>query len=374
MVARGRGVNSWRASGDRGRPPSNRKLRHNKRNNSIRRLMHDVHDTAETFRIRCDAGERIRHPARSFGMQQNGIRFVSGPGLADRLARTGDSGRLRGPVFPALSFRLQRVVAWGNSARFADEPIFVGAELPKVSLLPVDIHGPRRTAVIGIIPLDDHADPTIFGTFRLLAGIPRQRTGRLPTTVLEQTHPSTAPGQHAIDYPNPRQEGEKIAIFVSRWFDYGRRSRPRVAHRRPGLQRIGLAGGKHFLRRAGRMKACISIPDCSIRIGATQETMALPTIFPRPTCRRGDGIAGGKPSRRDAAADLRRALRLAAALLAHQSGKPVASGENHQKLWGTSIWSPGRSSISSDGLDRTALTSIMRTSLPRSRRTLRWSA
>lgn len=208
MLVRGHGVNRW-SSGD------------NQRNNPIVRLVHYVHDAAEAFRIRCDAGERVGHPARSLGMKKYGIRFVSGPGFADRLAWSGDSRRLRGPILPALMFRLQRVMACGNSARFADEPVFVGAEFPKVSLLPVDIHGPRRTAVIGIIPLDDHADPTIFGTFGLLPGIARQRTGRLPTTVLEQTHPSPALCRHATDYQIAGQEEEKIAIFVSGWFECG---------------------------------------------------------------------------------------------------------------------------------------------------------
>jgi len=52
----------------------------------------------------------------------------------------------------------------------------------------------------------------------------------------------------------------------------------------------------------------------------------------------------------------------------------VGSGQTHQKLCGTSIWSPGKSAMSKEGLARTALTSIMRTCLPRRRRTLRWSA
>ena len=46
----------------------------------------------------------------------------------------------------------------------------------------------------------------------------------------------------------------------------------------------------------------------------------------------------------------------------------------HQKLCGTSIWSPGRRIISRVGLLRTALMSTICTLPPRMRRTLRWSA
>ena len=46
----------------------------------------------------------------------------------------------------------------------------------------------------------------------------------------------------------------------------------------------------------------------------------------------------------------------------------------HQKLWGTSIWSPGSNRMSRDGLERTALISTIWTRPPRMTRTLRWSA
>ena len=48
--------------------------------------------------------------------------------------------------------------------------------------------------------------------------------------------------------------------------------------------------------------------------------------------------------------------------------------EAHQKLCGTSIWSPGRRMMSRDGLERTALISTSWARPLRMRRTLRWSA
>lgn len=166
MLVRGHGVNR-RSSGD------------NQRNNPILRLVHYVHDAAETFRIRCDAGERVGHPARSLGMKKYGIRFVSGPGFADRLARTGDSGRLRGPIFATLALGLQGVVTPGNAARFSDKTIFVGAERTEVALLPINIHRSGGSAVIRFIALDDDANPTFLSTLGLSTGVALRTIGRL---------------------------------------------------------------------------------------------------------------------------------------------------------------------------------------------------
>jgi len=231
----------------------------------IGRLMHDVHDAAEAFVVHGDTGQRIGCAAWSLRMKENGIRFVARPRLADRLPRPCDGGCLRGPVFPAVALGLQRVVAGRNATRLSHEPVLVGAEFAEITLSSVNMHRARRAAVVRIVALDDHADPTFLRALWFFAGI-RNRSRR-----------------------------DVAAAF----------------RREPA--RPTRAATRHW---------------------RTSERRRTTTNQPLE----------------------------------------VGSGQTHQKLCGTSIWSPGKSAMSKEGLARTALTSIMRTCLPRRRRTLRWSA
>ena len=234
MVLRRRGVNDAR-------------LDHDQRHDRIGRLVHDMHDASETFRIRRDAGKRIGNAWPTFRMQKDGICFVSGARFAHRLTRAGDGRCLRRPVLAALALRLQRVVAGRDSAGFPDEPVFVRAESTEVSLLSVNMHRARRPAVRGIIPLDHHSKPTVLRAFGLLARVALRSVNGL----------------------------------------------------RPG----------------------------------------------QPSHKGSDGLVGPNARRPGAA--------------------------HHQKLCGTSIWSPGSRMMSSEGLARTALMSMSCARPPRMRRTLR---
>ena len=130
MGARGRSVN---------RPHSC----HDQRRDGIRRLMHDVHDSAEALVVHRNAGKRVGSTAPTFRMQKDGIGFVTGPRFAHGLPRSGDGGSLRRPIFATVALGLQRVVPGGNTARFSDEPVFIRAEPSEISLFPVNIHCSR---------------------------------------------------------------------------------------------------------------------------------------------------------------------------------------------------------------------------------------
>jgi len=158
MVARTGGVNGAR-------------LNHDQRHNRIGRLVHDVHDTPETLRVRRDAGKGIGSPSPTFRVQKNGIRFVSGPGFAHRLAGAGDGGSLCRPIFAARALRLQCVVASRHAPRFADESVFIGSESTEVSLLSVDVHGSGRSPVSRIVPFNQNAEPAVLRAFGFFARV-----------------------------------------------------------------------------------------------------------------------------------------------------------------------------------------------------------
>ena len=172
MLAPGRGVNGAGSSD-------------NERHDRIRCLMHDMHDTAKPLRIGCDTGPRVGKTARTLRMQQDCVSFVAGTGFADRLSGSGDGGRLRRPVGTAFAFGLEGIVTERDAAGVAHEPVLIGAKVAEISLPAVDVHRPRGTAVGRVITLDDHPDPAILGSLRLLARITKR-----PVTTLRSRQPT----------------------------------------------------------------------------------------------------------------------------------------------------------------------------------------